>query len=62
MSLFQVCSIEHQIALVEQMKKLSTDSVVNDVRDKCPELKDVLNEYIPQLCFAILANSFQELL
>ena len=44
MSLFQVCSIESQIALVEQMKKLSADSVVNDVRDKCPELKDVLNE------------------
>ena len=46
MSLFQVCSIERQIALVEQMKKLSADSVVNDVRDKCPELKDVLNERI----------------
>lgn len=44
MSLFQVCSIERQIALVEQMKKLSADSMVNDVRDKCPELKEVLNE------------------
>ena len=44
LSLFQVCSIERQIALVEQMKKLSADSMVNDVRDKCPELKDVLNE------------------
>ena len=36
--------IERQIALVEQMKKLSADSMVNDVRDKCPELKEVLNE------------------
>ena len=44
MSLFKVCSLEGQIALIEQMKKLSADSMVNDVRDKCPELKNVLNE------------------
>lgn len=46
MSLFKVCSLECQIALIEQMKKLSADSMVNDVRDKCPELKNVLNEML----------------
>lgn len=46
MSLFQVCCTENQIALVEQMRKLSADLMFNDICDKCPELKDVLNEML----------------
>lgn len=46
MSLFYVCCIENQIALIDQLKQESVKAMYSAISDKCPEVKNVIDEII----------------
>lgn len=45
-SLFSVCCIENQMALIDQLRDQSMKAMCSAISDHCPELKNIIDEII----------------
>ena len=46
LSLFSICCIENQIALMDQLREQSMKAMCNAISDQFPGLKDIIDEII----------------